>query len=59
MRTRSRGLEPEPIAKKLDIQKWLNRPGIVKAGTPNLQNLAEGVEEDGDELTEVEKVVER
>lgn len=53
-RTRSRGLEP-PV-KKLEIQTWLNRPAIVKAGKPTLENLIER-NETGDELRCVEEMV--
>jgi hypothetical protein len=55
-RTRSRGLEP--VTKKIEVQTWLNRPAIVKAGKPTLENLAEGIEEAGEDLRLVEMMVE-
>lgn len=55
-RTRSRGLEP--ATKKIEVQTWLNRPAIVKAGKPTLENLAEGIEEAGEDLKMVEMLVE-
>jgi hypothetical protein len=55
-RTRSRGLEP--ATRKIEVQTWLNRPAIVKAGKPTLENLAEGIEEAGEDLKMVEMLVE-
>jgi hypothetical protein len=46
----------EAPVKKLEVQTWLNRPAIVKAGKPGLENLTESNEE-MDEVVEVEKMV--